>query len=182
MRAFIAVACPEDAKAELSRAAERMKSLGDMKIVEKENIHLTLRFLGEFEESKVTDVICALDSVRKQGGFDVCIKGLGSFPGPGSPRVLWAGAQKGDKELRELHEEIEKAITPLGFPADERFASHYTIARVKYLKDKAGLKELLAEYKEHVFGCFRAESFYLMKSELRRSGPVYSVVKEFPLQ
>ena len=179
MRAFIAVACPPEVKAQLAQAAERIKPLGDLKVVETENIHLTLRFLGEIEERKLEELVKALSNVRKPRGFEVCIKGLGAFPTSGSPRVLWAGAEKGDKELRELHEAINSAITHLGFPKEGRFSSHYTIARVRYLKDKNGLKEMLTEYKEKAFGCVQVDSFYLMESVLQRSGPVYNVVKEF---
>jgi 2'-5' RNA ligase len=181
MRAFIAVACPPEAKEKLAQAAERIRPLGDLKVVPKENVHLTLRFLGEVPESRIEELIEVLSTVKKPGGFEVCIKGLGAFPGPGSPRVLWAGAGKGDKELRELHEAVDSAIFPLGYEKEGRFSSHYTIARVNYLKDKNGLKEVLAEYKETVFGCFQVDSFRLMKSILQRSGPVYSIVREFKL-
>jgi len=181
MRAFIAVACPPDASAKLAQVVERIKPLGDLKVVEKENIHLTLRFIGDVEEDKLEGLIEALSSVKKPRGFEVCIKGLGAFPGPNNPRVLWAGTEKGDKELRELHEAVDSAIAPLGFGREERFSSHYTIARVKYLRDKNGLKELLTGYKEKVFGCYQVDSFYLMKSVLQRSGPVYGVVREFQL-
>jgi 2'-5' RNA ligase len=181
MRAFIAVACPPEAKAQLAQAAERMKPLGDLKVVEKDNIHLTLRFLGEVPEGKVEELIKALDTIKRPGGFEVCIKGLGAFPGPGSPRVLWAGAEKGDKELKELHEAVDGALAPIGFERDERFSSHYTIARVNYLKDKEGLKKILTENREKVFGCFHVDSFYLMKSELHRTGPVYSEIHRFNL-
>jgi len=181
MRAFIAVACPPEAKEKLALVVERIKPLGDLKVVETENIHLTLHFLGEVEERKLEELIAALSTVRKPGGFGVCIKGLGAFPGPGSPRVLWAGAEKGDNELRELHEAVDSAIAHLGLQKEGRFSSHYTIARVRYLRDKNGLKELLAEYKEKKFGCFQVDSFYLMKSVLQRTGPVYSVVREFQL-
>ena len=155
--------------------------MGRLLVVEKENIHLTLRFLGEVEERKLEELVKALSAVRKPGGFEVCIKGLGAFPGPDSPRVLWAGAEKGDKELRELHEAVDSAIAHLGFQKEGRFSSHYTIARVKYLRNSNGLKDLLAEYKENVFGCFRVDSFYLMKSVLQRSGPVYSEITCFRL-
>ncbi|MFZ2456190.1 MAG: RNA 2',3'-cyclic phosphodiesterase [Candidatus Altiarchaeia archaeon] len=181
MRAFIAVSCPPEVKAQLAQAAERLKPMGDLKVVGEENMHLTLRFLGEVEENKVEELISALSTVKKQGGFVVCVKGLSAFPGPGSPRVLWAGTGKGDKELRELHEAIDGVIGPLGFGRDEHFSSHYTIARVKYLKEKTGLRQILDEYKEKVFGCFLVDSFCLMKSELHRIGPVYTVVREFRL-
>jgi 2'-5' RNA ligase len=181
MRAFIAVACPPEAKEKLAQAAERVKPLGDVKVVAKDNIHLTLRFLGEVEESRIEDLIKALSTVKRPGGFEVCIKGLGAFPGPGSPRVLWAGAEKGDKELKELHEAVDSAIAPLGYAREERFSSHYTIARVRYLRDKNGLKEVLAEYKEKVFGCYQVDSFYLMKSELRRTGSIYTEISRFRL-
>jgi RNA 2',3'-cyclic 3'-phosphodiesterase len=181
MRAFIAVACPPEAKEKLANAANRFRPLGDLKNVEKENIHLTLRFLGEVPEGKMDDLIETLSSFKRPGGFNVCIKGLGAFPGPGSPRVLWAGAEKGDKELRELHEAVDSAIASLGYEKDARFSSHYTIARVKSLKDRNGFKELLAEYKEEIFGCFHVDSFNLMKSALHRTGPTYGVVKVFRL-
>ena len=179
MRAFIAVACPPEAKENLALASERIKPLGDLKVVDKENIHLTLRFLGEVEESKEAELIAALSSVKKPGGFEVCIKGLGVFPGPDSPRVLWAGAEKGDKELRELHEAVDGVIGQLGFAKEERFSSHYTIARIKYLRDRNGLKDLLSEYRETVFGCYWVDSFYLMKSVLQRAGPVYTEIRRF---
>jgi 2'-5' RNA ligase len=180
MRAFIAVACPPEAKEKLAEAVERIGPLGDLRVVEKENIHITLRFLGDVEESRLEELINALSTVKKPG-FEVCIKGLGAFPGSGSPRVLWAGAEKGDKELKELHEAVDSAIAPLGYAREERFSSHYTIARVKYLRNKEGMKELLTEYKETVFGCFNVDSFYLMKSVLQRSGPSYSEINRFRL-
>jgi 2'-5' RNA ligase len=181
MRAFIAVPCPDEAKTKLAQVSERVKSMGDLKAVEKENIHLTLRFLGDIEEGTVEDTIAALSSVKRPRGFEVCIKGLGAFPSGNSPRVLWAGTEKGEKELKDLNEEIERAIVPLGFPSEERFSPHYTIARLRYVRDREGFRKLLDEYGGYVFGCFKADAFYLMKSVLQRDGPVYSVVKEFRL-
>lgn len=181
MRAFIAVACPPEVKAQLAQAAGRIKSFGDLKVVEKENMHLTLRFLGEIGAEKVESVVCALGGIKKDGGFVVCIKGLGVFPGPVSARVVWAGVEKGGRELRELHKAVDGALLPLGFAGDERFSSHYTLARIKHLRDRDGLRGVLGEYRERIFGCFQVDSFYLMKSVLCRAGPVYSVVKEFRL-
>jgi 2'-5' RNA ligase len=179
MRAFIAVACPPEVKAQLAQAADRLKPVGDLRVVGEENIHLTLRFLGEISEKQVESVVCALGGIKKDGGFVVCIKGLGAFPNPGGARVLWAGVERGDKELRELHNAVDGALLPLGFAGEERFSSHYTLARVKHIRDKDGLRGVLSEYGERTFGCFQVDSFCLMKSELYRTGPVYSVVKEF---
>ncbi len=181
MRAFIAIQCPGELKAKMLEVQEKIKVLGDLKLVEPGNIHLTLRFLGEVGDGRIEGIIHTLEGIKRSGGFEVCIKGLGAFPGPGSPRVIWAGAEKGDKELRELHEAVDCALLPLGFVRDERFSSHYTLARVKHIRDKEGLREVLNGCRERTFGCFSVDSFYLMKSELRRTGPVYSVVKEFNL-
>jgi len=181
MRVFIAAPCPQDAKAELAKAAEKVGSFGDMKIVPEENMHLTLRFLGEVDEGMIESLTDALGRIKRPRGFDVCIKGLGAFPSPGAAKVVWAGVEKGGEELKELNAEIENAVASLGFAGDERFSSHYTIARVRYLKDVEGLRTYISENREKAYGCFHMDSFHLMKSVLQRSGPVYSVVKTLRL-
>ena len=181
MRAFIAIPCPGELKAEMEEAQKKIKGFGDLKNVAPDNIHLTLRFLGEIDVEQVEGIIRALEGIKKEGGFEVCIKGVGAFPGPGSARVLWAGVEKGDKELQELHESVGCALLPFGFAREDGFSSHYTLARVKHLRDRDGLRKVLDEYKEKTFGCFQADRFCLMKSELRRTGPVYCVIKEFRL-
>jgi len=131
MRTFIAIPCPQDAKEDLAKTAEEIKTYCDIKAVSEENMHLTLRFLGEVDGKKQDEVIKALSQIKHPGGFDVCIKGLGAFPSPGSPHVIWAGVEQGRKELQELHDRIEESIVPLGFERDDRFSCHYTIARIK---------------------------------------------------
>jgi 2'-5' RNA ligase len=179
MRTFIAVRCPDEIKKQLAAIQKEIGGLGDLRMVEPGNIHLTLRFLGEVEDAKVPDIVEALGGIRKTP-FQVSIKGIGAFPGPKSPRVVWAGVEKGVKELEELHKGIDSILEKFRFERDERFACHYTIARVKYVKDKNALSEAIEKYKDIEFGSFTAEGMDLMESKLTPNGPIYTPVKSVP--
>jgi len=178
MRAFIAIGCPDSLGRELAIVQEEIKDLGDMKLVAPGSIHLTVKFLGEVDEKKAGDVIAALEGVRSPA-FDVSLKGIGAFPSIKSPRVVWAGVDAGRSEMQQLHKSVDDILLPLGFERDERFSSHFTLARFKCLRDKDKFKEMCEKYSGRKFGCFRAEGMDLMQSVLKRDGPVYSAVRRF---
>lgn len=173
MRLFLAINLPERLRKSLFGLGQGLRNMGELKLVEEENIHITLKFLGEADPG---EVISSLDRVRFEP-FEVSLKGVGAFPNQNYVRVVWAGCEKGSKEIVTLHSEIEKALP--GFEKDREFHSHATLARVKFLKDKEGLRRFLADNNKE-FGSFKAESFDLMKSELSRGGPKYEIVKSFP--
>jgi len=181
MRLFTAVECPGDVKDRLLEAQRQAIGLGGMKPVEYDNLHLTLKFLGEVDGLKADKVKEALGSV-KHGRFEVRLKGLGVFPNPGYVRVVWAGVEAGFKEVVELEGEIDSALKPLGFEADVRFHPHVTLARVKGAVDKEGLRRLLDSGRDVEFGSYTAGGFKLMESKLTPKGPVYSAVRDYLLK
>ena len=175
MRLFLAINLPEELKKKLFELGRPLASMGDVKPVEEENIHLTLKFLGEAEPG---DVMPLLEKI-KFVAFEVSLKGLGAFPNPNRARVVWVGCEKGAQEIAALHKVIEAALSR--FEKDRDFHPHATLARVRFLGDKGVMADFLNKNKILEFGSFKAASFDLMKSELERSGPKYGVVKSFSL-
>jgi 2'-5' RNA ligase len=173
MRLFLAVNLPADIRRRLFEFGRPLVGMGDIKTVEEENIHITLKFLGEAEPEAV---IKALEKV-KFAPFEVSVKGVGVFPSLNYIRVVWAGCEKGSKEIVTLHQAVEAALPQ--FERDRDFHPHATLARVKFPKDKAGLRKFIEDNASKEFGSFTAESFDLMKSELSPKGPKYGVLKSF---
>jgi 2'-5' RNA ligase len=164
MRCFIALEVPRGLWGRLEEVQKKLR--GNVKMVEPENFHINLKFIGDVEDSKVGLIREAMDiTVSKHGGFTVEMHGIGGFPHPSRPRVVWAGA-KGDFLVQKtLEEELEKR----GFPMDSReFKPHITLARVRF--GRVDLPEA------GNLGKFQAEEIKLIKSELTPSGPIYTVI------
>ncbi|MGC8972246.1 MAG: RNA 2',3'-cyclic phosphodiesterase [bacterium] len=169
MRVFIAIELPENIKEELDRLVTSLKhSISNVKWVEKENFHITLRFIGEIDEDKVLQIEKILDEVGSRfSPFEVELSGLGKFP-----HVLWVGIEKGSNTLKDIAYTIEGLLLREGFqPADKLFSPHITLGRVK--KD---IKKLPLE---KGFGpiSFTVDSIILMQSRLFATGPVYTPIK-----
>ncbi len=177
MRLFIAISLPSEVKKRLFGLGRPLPGFGDVKAVEEENIHLTLKFLGDTEPEPV---IKALEKVKFRP-FEVSLKGVGAFPSPSYVRVVWAGCEKGAQEIITLHKDIEEALKAGGlkFEKDRDFHPHATLARVRMPKDRKGLLDFLDKHKAEELGSFKAGSFELMQSLLGRGGPTYAVVKRF---
>ncbi len=180
MRLFLAVEIPNAVRARLVELQRELP--GKLKPVEPENIHLTLKFLGEVPEARAAEVQGALKSLQVPA-FEAEAKGVGVFPGPGNPRVLWAGMERGAAEFVALSREVDRLLAPLGFPGEKRFVPHATLARAKFMDGsaRACLRALLEARRETVFGEWRVERVVLKKSVLAPSGPIYSDVASFPL-
>jgi len=176
MRLFLAISIPAELRRRLFEASQGLRKLGQMKLVEEENVHVTLKFLGEAEPEPV---IKALGLV-KSSPFEVSLKGIGVFPNTDYIKVIWAGCEKGVQEIITLHKQIESVLT--NFEKDRDFHPHATIARVSFPKDKERLVKFLETSKEREFGSFEVMSFDLMRSQLFREGPKYGVVRSFPLK
>ena len=152
--------------------------MGDYKFVKPWNIHLTMKFLGEISPGKVGDIVASLEKVRVKP-FEASIKGLGVFPSRSNPKVLWAGVDAGCAAFLELHSKVDDSLLPFGFERDDRFTCHYTIARIKHMRDKKGFNDVLDEYSSRLFGSFTVSGMSLMESVLGRQGPAYSEVRRF---
>lgn len=183
MRLFIAVAIPATVRERLAevRAFSRERS---WRWVVPENVHLTLKFLGEVEPERLGQIREALTEVAVSlAPFEAALAGLGTLPGGRRPpRVLFADLSAGHAGLGELRRVVEAALEPLGFPKEGRpFRPHATLARVRRgsrPRDVAGLRERFAGVE---FGRWECAAATLYQSVLGRGGPRYSVLDEFPL-
>jgi 2'-5' RNA ligase len=198
-RAFIAIQLSDDLKrqiegvqADLERQVARqgksgrIGKIGKIGWTQPAGIHLTLKFLGEIPETQIEDVSAV---VRRAASavepFALEARGLGAFPNPRAPRVLWLGlhGEPGAMDaLQRLQAAVEKEVAVLGFPRDDRaFTPHLTLARVRDRGAAEPLEQVLAADRDRIVGSFRAGALALIKSELRPSGAVYTTLVEVPL-
>ncbi|MBO8183510.1 MAG: RNA 2',3'-cyclic phosphodiesterase [Archaeoglobus sp.] len=179
MRLFVAVDLSDEIRGNISRLSKILKVKG-VKTVERENIHLTLKFLGEVNESKKDRVIAALDEIEFKS-FRINLKGVGFFPNATRMRVVWVGVEEGADELKALAYEVEDKMAELKFKKERRFVPHATIARIKRVDAnvKAAMLERLKEFENQEFGEMMVTHFSLKKSTLTPSGPIYEDLKLF---
>ncbi len=150
----------------------------DLKRVKPQNIHLTVRFLGDISPSMVDAIYEEMKQVSFTP-FTIELGGLGAFPKLSYPRVVWAGIRKGADELTNIFEQLEPRLRGLGFKPDTKgFSPHLTIARVRTGRNKAQLIKLVQELEDYEFGTIKAECLRLKKSDLTPKGPIYTTLKE----
>jgi 2'-5' RNA ligase len=133
VRTFLAVAVPQPIRMHVWRIAEneRQKDVA-VKWVGLDNIHITLKFLGEIDEKQQADISRSMQQIAAQHeSFVVNLKGIGCFPNPKYPRVLWVGVDKGSDELCTLAREIDEQLVVFDFRPEKRFHPHVTIARMR---------------------------------------------------
>lgn len=188
MRAFIAIELPEQIKDTLGKVQEQLKATGtDVKWVAPENIHLTLKFLGEVDEKKIEKVNAILEDVAKdKNSFSLRLSSLGAFPKMHSPRVIWAGVAEGDKETKEIAKALEEKIAKLGIPKESRpFSSHITLGRTRSNLNRQNLVEnlerLAQEFSQDGLE-FKATKITLFQSTLTPKGPIYTALKDASLK
>lgn len=181
MRTFIAIELSEQIRNELSQIQSHLKYAGaDVKWVEKDNIHLTLKFLGEVSEEKIEKIKSALDQIAGQAKpFEISLKDLGAFPKIEYPRVIWVSLDKGAGESKILSEKIDEALLKIGFQKESRpFAAHLTIGRVRSPKNKDALKEKVQSYQPPTSNSQSISSVILFQSTLTPKGSIYTKLHE----
>lgn len=174
IRTFIAVELDPGFKEKIQNLQDRFSDF-DLKFVDPELVHITLKFLGNVEESKIPSLSVTLDSITCEP-FESIIKGIGVFPKPSNPKVLWLGATG---NFKALHEEVEHLLEPFKFEKDEReFTAHATLARVKFLKkDKRNaFINTLKELQDTKIGTMWVNRVFLKKSTLTPKGPIYETL------
>lgn len=174
----MAINLPDELKKSISPIGQELPKFGKVKLVGEQNIHLTLKFLGEVEGEKVKEIVDVLNGTTFEK-FKISLRGIGVFPNPKFIRIVWVGVEEGSERVIELQKNIDEALKKLGFPKDKQFHPHATIARAKFIKDKKGLLDFLRKNKDKEFGSFEASSFELMESKLSREGPEYSIFEKF---
>ena len=178
MRCFIAIDLPEEIKSKIFHKFENLqdKNLFRGKLTEKENLHLTLKFLGSLTNEEIKIIKEKLREI-KFGKFSCDIGKIGIFD-EHYIKIIWVELLS-DK-LNELRNKIDEATSeiPMGH---EKFTSHITVLRVKSVIDKQKLLEGIKKINFKNLN-FKIKEFLLMKSELMRQGPKYKILGKFNLE
>ncbi|GAH53569.1 unnamed protein product [marine sediment metagenome] len=187
MRVFIAIDIDEvirkdlaDLQSELQSKADIKK--GDAKWMDPNNIHLTLKFLGEIKDAQVVDV-CDItkDVAGRHEKFELDVEKVGHFGGR-SARVLWVGAGHDCEKLLKLQEDLERQLASAGWPKENRkFSAHLTMCRIRNSRAGVKLAQLTEGYKDFKLGSMPAESVCVYQSQLTPKGPIYTVLGNYKL-
>ncbi len=180
IRLFIAVELPANVRQRLADLADELRGMGleRLRWVKPENIHITLKFLGETPADRQPQIEDALRAAAEGvAPHELTLGELGKFGGRQNPRVLWVDVRGDVDALKALQKRVDARIAALGFPADERpFAAHLTLARVPQ-----DLAKKVARSLTEAIGAVKVSDppipvrqVVLMRSELRREGPVYT--------
>lgn len=179
IRAFIALDIPDavrQAAATLQSKLRRLPWPCPVSWVRIDNLHLTLQFLGDVDESRVAEIGRALDGVAaRHEPFALRVRGVGAFPDAERPRVVWIGCRDKADRLTMLTVDAQQAMTTFGCRVDEHpFAGHLTLARVKRMRPDAALTRGLDCFKDSDLGAMRVEAVHLFQSRLHPQGSIYT--------
>jgi len=180
-RAFIAVEVdPSDRL--IAAIRELAQSRADLKLVRPEQLHITLKFLGDTEEGAVDEILSGMrSSAAGIEPFSMKMVGMGAFPSLSNIRVVWAGIEDG-KLLGEISNRLDDSLRALGFERDRKgFVPHLTLARTRSPRNLANVQEIIKANAATDFGEYPVERILLKKSVLSPQGPTYSIVREHRL-
>ncbi|MCS7116327.1 MAG: RNA 2',3'-cyclic phosphodiesterase [Nitrososphaerota archaeon] len=184
MRTFLAI--DVNSKEAIKRIVDLQKKLlesgADLKLVEPQNLHFTIKFFGELNETDVNELVKRVKNLHTKP-IDVTYKGIGVFPHLRHISVIWVGVDsEGEKKLREVAERVNELL--IGFKYKDRddkpFQPHITISRVKSNRNKDRLLNVITDYRDYIFGNDTLNSIKLKKSELTPKGPIYTDLYTFP--
>lgn len=177
-RAFISTDIEPNEKL-VSAIGELRVARADLKVVKPELLHLTLKFLGDTEESLVDDISSRIAlSTSGIAPFTIRLKGMGAFPSLSNIRVVWVGIEDG-RPLEEIAKRLESSLLELGFEKDRKgFVPHLTLARTRSGRNIANVHEILTANPATDFGEYSIDRVLLKKSVLSPQGPTYSTVRE----
>lgn len=172
VRLFIAVEISDKVRDNIAKLQKELLPPDNIKLVDPEKIHITLKFLGATDESKIPKIKKELAGI-KFSSIKLKCKGVGVFPSEKFIRVVWCGLEEdeGFKQLKEVAAEVERRMMAMGFEKnDYPFSPHLTIGRPR---DKIDLATFLKKHKSDEFGDFTVNEIKLKKSTLTPKGPIY---------
>lgn len=183
LRAFVALEVPGqviDALVDFQRGISGTGA--DVKLVERQNLHFTVKFLGEISEPQASEAKSRLAAVTAEG-VNVEVRGAGAFPRTSNPRVIWAGVSQDDeRKVSLIAGEISKALQGIGAEDDRPFTAHITVARVRSPRNARALGDFLRNAEDTDFGAAKLSQLKLKSSVLTSSGPIYDDIGVFPLR
>lgn len=176
-RSFVAILLDEAVRGAAAAELERLRPLArSVSWVSPQNLHLTLKFLGEIPAETIEAVTEGLaEAVSGVEPFTLGFHGLGAFPGLARPRVIWMGVFQGARECQAVQARVEEALGRRGLPRETRpYSPHLTIGRVREPRGLASLQQAIAQGGRKEFGRLQVSSISLMKSELHPAGSRYT--------
>ena len=187
MRCFVAIDLPAEVRAAVTRAQARLRGDApdaDVRWTDGEQLHVTVKFLGAVADDRVPAVSSALEAaVGDAPAIALAAVGLGAFPSLRRPRVLWAGLTAGAAELARLAAAIDRALGPLGFPAEGRpFSAHVTIGRVRSPRGAGALAPAVEQAGAVELGSWTASELVLYESRLRSAGALHLSVSRHAMR
>ena len=180
IRAFIAVVPPREVLDVMEKYISRLRPLADYKWVNRPQLHLTLRFLGEIPPEVFDDIKLKLDGIR-MSPFPISLDNAGAFPNMTRTKVLWISGRTGADELRQLAGQSEQIAVSCGLePERKKFSPHLTIARTRF--EGNAPEELIQAMKAVPVLGWQCKEFVLMQSKLTPGGPIYTPAKKYQLR
>jgi RNA 2',3'-cyclic 3'-phosphodiesterase len=181
VRLFVALEIPSEIRENLAALIRELRTIASReKWVRAENLHVTLKFIGEMAPEKVSPIREALALVHSNSAVRLDFRGLGFFPDEKHPRVFWAGMEA-SPNLQKLAADIETATEKLGIAREQRpFSPHLTLARFETRKLPPNLQAAVRENLKREFGAFETAQFHLIESKLKPSGAEYTTLQSFP--
>lgn len=184
VRTFVAILLDDSLRKSITEIIGKLStSKAKVKWVEPENVHVTLKFLGDVEEERLPEVYAACErAAAGVGPINLEMRSIDCFPNRKNPRIVWLGVERGAEAVKRLQGRVESELAQIGFSADDKqFRAHLTIGRVKGKERLSMLGRLLDKEKNVLIGSMRAEKVSVMKSKLLPSGPEYTELKAIPL-
>ena len=177
IRAFIAVVPPDEILNSMERFLSRLRPMADYKWVNRSQLHLTLRFLGEIAPEIFDGIKLKLDDVR-MAPFRISLDHSGAFPNVSRAKVLWISGETGSEELKNLAAQAEQIAVSCGLaPESRKFSPHLTIARTRVEGNIPD--DLIRAMKDTPVFSWQCSEFVLMQSQLTPRGPIYTIVKKY---
>lgn len=184
MRCFLAIELPQAVHDRLAELQKRLAVLDRLvRWTRVEQIHLTLKFLGDVPDRQAAAVCVAARKVAERfEPFDLDIRGTGCFPLGGPARIVWAGLADPPASLLECQEACEETYAALGFKPEKRmFKPHLTIGRVRDGADSRQVRAAVQAQADFAAGRCRVTELVMFQSVLRPSGPIYTAIARAPL-
>lgn len=188
VRAFIAVEIDEVVRANTVQLMENLQkgirhTGAHPKWVAPENLHVTLFFLGQTRQAMIARMKEELgNAIADRPAFEAQFQGLGVFPTPRQPSVLWLGVDHGRRPFKELQAEIVRSLMPLGWEPDRKpFHPHLTLARIRSQSGVPAMMQVVHSHRTADCGACPIASVVLFKSDLRPGGPLYTLLHTWPL-
>jgi 2'-5' RNA ligase len=181
MRLFTGLSIPPPILQTLTALLEQLRPTAPLNWSPPENLHITLKFIGNWPEDRLPELRQTLETVPQPGNIEIDIAGFGYFPNPHHPHSFFAGIHVGP-QLASLAAAIEGSLVKIGCPPENRpYTPHLTLARIKGGEDIRSLRDHIAAMNNFQLGSFEATHFHLYASNQNQGVSVYSILASYPV-